>query len=56
MDITPELSNDELAQACAEYIQRRTAENDPYAGYTGYLHITPEIVDRIMAAQDEVTE
>jgi hypothetical protein len=52
MDITPQLSDDELQQACTEYLQRREAEADPYAGYQGWLHITPEIVDRIMAAQD----
>ena len=56
MDTTPQLSHDELQQACAEYIQRREAAADPYAGYQGWLHITPEIVDRIMDAQDEDQE
>jgi hypothetical protein len=51
---TDHLTADELRAACAEYQARRLeAAQNRYPNWTGRLHITPEIVDRILESDQE---
>ena len=56
-DITPV----ELRQLCRDYIAAQTRqaaqevinEDDPWANWDGTIHITPQIVERILDADKE---
>ena len=51
---TDHLTADELRAACAEYQARRLlAAQDRYPGWTGRVHTTPEMVDRILDSDQE---
>lgn len=51
---TDHLTADELRRACAEYQARKLeAAANRYPGWTGTMHITPEIVDRILESDWE---
>ena len=51
---TDHLTADELRRACAEYQARRLeAAQNRYPGWTGRVHTTPEMVDRILESDLE---
>lgn len=49
------MTKEELVQACHEHVQaqREAAEEVKEPEWTGYLHITPNIVADILAANKE---